>query len=427
MNFKTVAQLKTDIYRNISPAKPSDSKDPNGAILQAAEDMLNVVKPLELAKRVIVENALYDQVNQFNCPDDLDTNKIMQWYRLKDEENVDRFFNNMIQTTNRSFDYATKQGNINSNIFTIEYQSGKKFLRVSDFKGDTGTTIHSMDSITSNGTFITTGNLVNLTTDNLTYFAGNGSLRFDLNTSSNTGALETFGMTSVDITDYLNVGKIFTWLDLPNLNQIQTVTLELYSSATDYYSIEVNSPHDTNQFQLGSNMLGFALNRDSMNTVGTPNPKDINKIRFVFTTAGTMLMNSVRIDNVVARKGTVYGIQYIANQIFQNAVTGEKSWRPLNDSDLITLEYDTYQLLLSHCIYVFASELITDANARTKRGTDVNPYLSSLNQSIMQYKKRHKEEYIDETQRMYNFGVEYGYIYGRDHRFQHNSLNLSEQ
>ena len=58
MQFKTLAQLKIDIYRDISPAKPSDSKDLNGAIEQAAQDMLSIVKPLELAKRTTIENAL---------------------------------------------------------------------------------------------------------------------------------------------------------------------------------------------------------------------------------------------------------------------------------------------------------------------------------------------------------------------------------
>lgn len=364
MQFKTVAQLKTDIYRDISPAKPSDSKDPNGAIEQAAQDMLSIVKPLELSKRTVIENALYDQINQFNCPDDLDTNKIMQWYKLKDQKNVDRFFNGMTQTTNRAFDQLTHRPNPNANIFTIEYQSGKKFIKVSDFSNNTGDTIHDMNSITSNGTWIVGGNLVNLTTDNLTYFQGNGSLRFDLNNSGTVGTMETFGMTSVNLTDYLNVGKVFTWLDLPNLNQLQTVTLDMYSSPTDYYSITVNSPHDTNEFQLGTNMLGFSMNVDSMNTIGTPNPADINKIKFTFTTSGTLTMNSIRIDNVVARKGSVYGIQYISNQIFQDTTTGLMKSRPTLDSDLIALEYDTYQLLRAHCVEVFGNELVNDKATR---------------------------------------------------------------
>ena len=36
-----------------------------------------------------------------------------------------------------------------------------------------------------------------------------------------------------------------------------------------------------------------------MTTIGTPDPKNLNHIKFTFTTNGTLLMNNVRIDNVV--------------------------------------------------------------------------------------------------------------------------------
>jgi hypothetical protein len=249
--MKTVGQLKTDIFRNIAPAKPSDSKDINGAIQEAADRMLGFIKPKELSKRVIIENALYDQVNRYSCPDDLDTNKIMQWYKLDGNKSTDTWARPMMQVTNRSFDDSSRHHNQHNNIFTIEYQSSKKFIKVSDFHGNTGLTINEMNSITENGTWNTGGNVVNIATDNLTYVSGSGSIRFDINTSSSTGFIENFTMDSVDINDYLNVGKIFTWIDLPEINELQSVTLDLFSSPTDYYSITVISPHDTNQFQLG--------------------------------------------------------------------------------------------------------------------------------------------------------------------------------
>lgn len=424
---KTVGQLKNDIYRGISPAKPSDSKDPNGAIVQAVEEMLATLKPKELSKRVIIENALYDQENRYSCPEDLDTNKIMQWYRLKGNREVDGFFNPMTQVTNRAFDAAQNDcGDAVSaqNLFTIEYQSSKKFIKVSDFANNSGTTLNQMNSITDNGTWNVFGNLVNLATDNLTYVAGSGSIRFDLNTSSSTGGMISMGMKPVDLSSYLNVGKVFTWIDIPNLNQLQTVTLDMFTTPTDYYSITVNSPYDADQFQLGQNMLGFEMDSSTMNTIGTPDPKNINQIRFTFVTNGTLDMNSVRIDNVVARKGHVYGIQYISSQIFKDAVTGLMKWRPTDDSDIIILNYDTYQVLLSACVYVFAGELVNGSGTTIIRNKLVNPYQNAFTAAIVLYKKRHKEEYIDETQNLRAFGVPYGWwqnqVYRSGHRFDSN-------
>lgn len=401
--MKNVAQLKLDIFRNVAPAKPSDSKDIMGAIQDAADRMLSFIKPKELSKRVIIENALYDQVNQYTCPEDLDTNKIMQWYELKDNKTADRWGRMMTQTTNRTFDNATQHAHGHrNNIFTIEYQSGKKFLKASIKNDNVGLTLNNMDSVTSNGNWNVGGNVVDITTDNLTYVSGNGSVRFNVNTSSNTGYIDNFTMDSVDIEEYLNVGKVFTWIDLPELNELQSVTMNLYSSNSDYYSITVTSPHDTNQFQLGQNLLGFALDQDVMTTVGTPNPKDINHIRLTFVTNATVQMQSVRVDNIVARKGHVYGIQYITKNVFKDINTGETKSRPTQDSDVIMLEYDTYETLLSHCSYVVGRELLSDKN-------DIVILKKEMEDSIGIYKKRHKEEYIDETQAMRAFGVEYGY------------------
>jgi len=416
MSFKTVGQLKTDILRNISPAKTSDSSDENGAIVQGVEDMLSLIKPKELSRRVTVENALYDQVNQYNCPDDLDTNKIMQWYRLKGLKNTDEYFSPMTQVSNRNFDRWNKYRN-SDNLFTVEYQSSKKFIKVSqmhDNGNDTGLTIHDMNSLTSNGTWNVFGNVVDLATDNLTFITGSGSLRFDINTSSSTGGVETIGMESVNLTDFLNVGKVFTWISLPNLNQIQTITLELESAPGDSYSITVDSPHNTDSFQEGFNLLGFEMDRDTMNTNGTPNPADINKIRMTFVTNGTLVMNSIRLDNIVARKGKVYGFQYISNMLFKDALTGLMKFRPTLDSDLIITEYDTYDVLRAHCAVTFGDELISSSTDREKLE-------SQKMKAINIYKNRHKEEFIDETQVMRAFGVYYGRYNndGNGNRYNH--------
>jgi hypothetical protein len=434
MQIKTVGQLKTDIYRTISPAKPSDSKDENGAIVQATENMLGTIKPKELSRRVVIENALYDQVNQYTCPDDLDTNKIMQWYRLRNYSQIGSFYNPMKQVSNIQFDQSSMNCDA-QNVFAIEYQSSKKFLKVSDFttgggwgnnatnaggdnRNNTGLTIHEMNDLTSNGTWNVGGNLVNLVTDNLSYVTGRGSIRFDLNTSSNTGTMTSVGMTAVDLSEYLNVGKIFTWLYVPNLNQIVTITLNMYSSPTDYYSITVNSPHDTDTFQVELNLLGFEMDQSTMNTVGTPNPANINQIEFVFVVNNTLLMDSMRLDNIVARKGHVYGLQYISNQIFKDAVSGQMKWRPTADTDIIITEYDTYQVLLACCTMVFAMELLNGAGIAVIRNKIINPYLNMQNAAIMEYKKRHKEEYTEQTQNLRNFGCPWGW-YGMDSGWGH--------
>lgn len=431
-NIKTVGQLKLDLYRTISPSKPSDSKDFYGACVQAVETMLSTLKPKELSRRVIIENALYDQVSKYTCPPDLDTNKIMQWYRLKDYRQAGSFYNPLMQVSNIDFDKSTSQDCDPQNVFAIEYQSSKKFLRVSDLSSNntnngnnTGFTLHEMNDLISDGTWNVGGSLQNLTVDSLNYVTGNGSIRFDINTSSNTGSMISVGMTPVDISEFLNIGKIFTWLYVSELAQLQTVTLNLYTDSTNYYSITVNAPHDTDTFQLEWNLLGFELDPSTMSTFGTPNPANITQMEFIFVTNATVVMNSMRLDNVVARKGKVYGLQYISNQVFQDAISGQMKWRPTLDTDIIILEYDTYQVLLACATAVLATELVNGAGISVIRNKIVNPYSNNQNAAILEYKKRHKEEYTEQIQTMRKFGVPFGwYGFGNNGNHGHNQGDL---
>lgn len=402
MSF-TVSQLVTDASRRISPANPVDSRDILGAVGDAARRLLSVITPKDLSRRVIIENALYDQVYRFNCPEDLDQKNVMQWHRIDKVHNTDTFYHEMRQTTNRRFDQHRTN---DRNLFTVEWQSGVKFLKVSNMSGGLpGATIHKMESITQDGTWNVFGNTVNLTTDNLTYVAGNGSLRMDINTSSNTGGIENFTLTPVDISEYFTVGKVFTWVYIPNVNQLQTITLDLFSAAGDYYSITVNSPHDTNQFQLGWNLVGFPLDTRFMTTVGTPNPADINHVKITFVTNGTLLMESVRLDNIVLRKGAVYEIQYVSDYMFHDAQT--QIWKsiPTDPSDIIHVDHEVYNVLVSHLAVVLGQELFTGKTATT----DLNALKDMLKGDIKEYKKNNKAEFIEEQQEFYKFGVPFGY------------------
>src|ERR1700733_6075108 len=181
----TVSSALAAINRKVSPGNIGQSKDIYGVLSEASRNLLSNIKPKELSKRVTIENALYDQVNRFKCPDDLDMKAVMQWFRLKGNRSTDTFYWPMQQATNRRFD---EHRVADRNLFTIEWDQGVKFIKISDvgnFIGSTnsdndsfGLTIAQMNTLTEDGTWNTFGNVTNLIADNLTYVAGFGSLRF---------------------------------------------------------------------------------------------------------------------------------------------------------------------------------------------------------------------------------------------------------
>jgi hypothetical protein len=398
----TVQQLATDVKRRVSPANPAESADFFGAVSDAGRTMLANISPKELSRRVEIENALYDQVHRFKCPEDLDKKNVMQWYELDGMKSADRPYQQMMKTGNRVFDQRDHK---QRKHFTVEWESGVKFLKVDDFSGDVGLTIHKMNSISENGTWNVFGNAVDLRTDPLNYVSGTGSLQFDLNSSSNTGGIENFTLEPVDISEYFTIGKVFTWVYVPNLNELQRVRLQLISSPGNYYEIEVMSPHDTNQFQLGWNLLGFPFDNNFMQTNGSPNPSNINHIKIEFEVNGQLLMNEVRVDNIVLRKGAAYGVQYLSEYLFEDPQTGLWVERPTDAQFRIHVEQGTYQVLLGETAKVLAYELFTGNRAQQ----DMEKIMRQLEQDYFMYRKKNKTEFIDEQQSYYNFGVEYGF------------------
>lgn len=410
-----ITSTLTSLNRKVAPGNTNQSRDIYGVLAEGARNLLSSVKPKELSKRIVIENALYDQVDRYKCPADLDQKNIMQIYKLDGIRNIDTFYHPVMQTTNRRYDQH-RVGD--RNLVTIEWDKGMKFIKMPNLdrrntgiqNDNGGLTIHTMDSLNTNGTWNTFGNVTNLITDNLTFIAGHGSLRFDINDSSNTGGIENFTLEPFDLSEFMIVGKIFTWLNLPNVNQIQTVQFEMYSSPGNGYSITVTKPHDADEFQLDWNLLGFIMDPATMVTIGTPDPKALNHIKITFTTNGTLVMNGVRMDNIVARKGKVYGIQYISKYMF---MTTDGLWieYPTTGSDQVMLDFEAYQLYLLHCATILGEEIFTETTVGKKGqiGGRLGALQSELMVSTREYKKNYKEEFIDEQQDMYRWGVNFGY------------------
>ncbi len=104
MSTNNISSVLTSLNRKVSPGNINQSKDIYGVLAEGARNLLAAIKPKELSKRVIIENALYDQVFRFHCPDDLDQKNVMQVYRLDGNKNMDTFYHTFMQTTNRRFD-----------------------------------------------------------------------------------------------------------------------------------------------------------------------------------------------------------------------------------------------------------------------------------------------------------------------------------
>jgi hypothetical protein len=397
-----VNNLITDLDNLSFVGGTSRSRDIYSVIQRGVYSMLSKIKPKELSVIESIESATYDNVTRYTAPHNLNRKYILQISELSRGSNVDTFHHNLNLVSNRRFGQLR---GCDKNNFTIEYDKGVKYLRTSDIGQTThGETIHTMNTLTENGTWNIGGNMVNLTEDNLTFVSGNGSLRLDINNSTDTGYLENYTLKEFSIEGSLNKGSIFTWIYLPNYNQIQNIKLTLYSSLSDYYEMTVNSPHNTSAFVSGWNLVKFDINK--ANVFGFENP-NINKIRIDIKSDGISDIKDVRIDNIVLRNGTVFMVQYLSDAIFIETQTRLMIPKPKNTTDEIMLEYDTYMCLLYEC----ALQLIHDIYGPSETAEPLTVIKGLMREQYENYKSNNKDEFILEQQDMYSFNTGFDYEY----------------
>lgn len=342
MRFYTIDDLNQDVASKLGNGSPAQVQSFYGRVDEGRRKMLKQVEPPELVRKAYLEEALYDQVNKYAVPEDLEYTSVINIRKLSGYRNVDRLSRPLEQVFRRRFD----QKRLGSrNVFSINYTNGVKTMSIFRPKGlkqCTHKVISKADSLTECGTWNVGGNVVNLTLDKLKHITGHAALKFDINASSTSGFIECLLTNPSDIYDFYDTGAVFAWLDIPAFKFLTSVKLTLESAPGQYYEMTVNAPHDGNVFANNWNLLKYQFN--SMNAVNAPNPRAITKFRFDFTTTG--IMNGCHLDNIIARKGEVYEADYQSAYIILDANSGAWKKRATSPTDIIVAEEDTYQILM---------------------------------------------------------------------------------
>lgn len=410
-NFYTVGDLRQDMDSNLHAGGTAGLQDFYKTVDKGRRAVIGKVRPEELIRKAYIEQAFYPKVDRYAVPEDMKYDDIIDMNLLSGYRNVDTMVSPIESVYRRRF--SQKRGG-SRNVINIGYENGVKYAQI--FRPNPGNRmggnlnrpnchfqiITNCDSLSTNGTWNVGGNVVNLRVDQLNHVIGEASLSFDINNSSNTGFLENFTLTSINLLDFLNRGATFAWLDIPIPKRLLSVKLTLGSNAgnltTDLFTATVNQPHDNNAFTTGWNLLKYMMN--NLTVIGTPNPEAIIYIRFDFTTTGTSIPNC-HLDNVVTRLGSVYEMTYNSAYMFIDAFSG--AWKKISTatSDIIVAEEDTYQLLLKESTLAAQQELYGSGIAAQ---SDVDDIASDLIGLYITFKKEHKSEAILQQDDEYIFG-----------------------
>lgn len=394
----SIFDLRSDIKRKLSTSNPSASLDFYAAIDEARRNVIARIAPPEMIRENYLEQAIFDRVDAYAVPEDMNYDDMVMLKKLSSYRNVDTLDHPFELIYRKRFGQKRRGS---KNVMNVSYTNGLKTASIYHPRGQKQNQqklVHNCDSLFLNGTWNVGGNLVNLTEDHLNYVEGKGSLLFDFDNSGTYGFIENFTLQTVDLLDYLQIGAIFASFSVSLPKEVLAMTMKFYSSPTDYFEYSVAHPHDSNEFKEGWNIMKFLF--DTKYQTGTPNPKEINHIRFEFTTTGKQI-NDCRLDSIFARKGEVYEATYFSSYCIIDGKTGAWKHRATDGTDKLPFEDDSYQVYMLECALVLQKELYLNNYAAQ---SDVERVTQDLEKAYTNYQMRHKSEVIEEYDTMYVMG-----------------------
>lgn len=350
----------------------------NGVFNRAARQLMLDVDPQETKRTLEFVNPIYNSVFDYPIAADVKGNKIIDIF-----PQVQRIPRDVwTQDYNQAFDVAKQNIYALANQFTMNFNTGLKTLRVNAPFLNAPVIINQIEAAGSNGTWAVGGTASALAVNNTNYVQGAGSLQF--NVTSGAGYLENSTMSAVDLSAVLNQSSLFVWVYIPTGTTLTSVNLRFGSSASNYWTETVTQNQQSVAFVNGWNLCQFVWSTAS--SVGSPNAASISYARVTLNVTGAMtgcLLNGL--DSVL---GTILSYEYYSKYLFRDSLTGAFQETVTDDSNLINLDTESYNLFFNLMAYM----AVQQQQGLDAQFYDGNFFLQAYQDGLQKYKAMYKSE-----------------------------------
>ena len=351
----TVNQVFQSALRPFSGTSSNSFVNPNGIVSDAVRQVAAEVDIIESKRTAPLLPALYTGDNLYLRPDDADT--ILDIYPPSGRNINEQADFSRTDPMSISTDISLENTN-----FLTEYRSGVALLRVQPgYFNDTPIVLNHCDSLTENGTIVASSDANNLALNTVFYLNGTASLDFNITAGNGNALITVTGMDAVDISTITRDGAFTVGIFVPAelVGKITNLTIQVGSSASDYYEMTATTNAYGGAFIHGFNIVRFK--RRSATTTGTVTESSITYLRIsiAHTLADTEVATGVKLDTFMASKGVGYTISYYSKYHFMDAVTGALIEEPNSPSlaDKVVVEKDTFGLIVAECKKIMDMEL----------------------------------------------------------------------
>ncbi len=377
----SVQDAKNDLAAILHGTTNNQIQNIDGLFNRAARDVLLDVDPQETVRQVEFVAPIFNSVFDYPIAADVKGNKIIDIYPQVQRLPQDIW----TQAYNQAFDVAKQNIFSFANMFTVNFNSSLKTLRVNAPLLNPPVIINQIESITENGTWAVGGTASNLAVNNTNWAQGAASLQFDATTGA--AYIENSTMTAIDLSAVENQSSLFNWAYVPTGANLTSVNLRFGSSASDYWTLTVTATQQATAFVNGWNLEQYPW--ASMTAVGSPDSSAITYARITLNlTANATACKVNGLDSIL---GTILSYEYYSSYMFRNAITGAFQEKVLDDSDLINLATESYDLLL----YKIA-ELATQQQQGLDSTFFDGPFFSNKYQAAL---ARYKQQYKSQLQK----------------------------
>lgn len=342
----TILDLKNDLTGVMHGNRLNQVFNLNGVINRAARQLLLDVDPQETKRVLEFVNPVFNSVCDYPIAADVKGNRIIdvrpQVRRLPSDI--------WSQAYNQAFDVAKQNIFSATNMFTMNFDTGVKTIRLNAPYLNAPNVINQAEAVSTNGTWSAGGTASNLSVNNTNFVQGAGSLQFDVATG--TGWIENSTMSAVSLSSVLNQSSLFVNAYFQTGSTMTSVTLRWGSDSSNYYTSTVTQNQQGTAFVNGWNLGQFIWKNAT--TVGSPNPAAIDYVRVSFTTSGNQ--TGMLVNGVSSILGSVLEYEYYSKYMFRNSVTGAFQETVLTDSDLINLDTESYNLLFNLTVFLVTQQ-----------------------------------------------------------------------
>lgn len=385
----SVLNLKQDLTGVIHGTTLNKVQNLNGIIDRSARQLLEDVDPVETQRITQFATPVFENVYTYYLAPDVKGNKIVDI-----RPQVNRWLNQIYnQDYSQQFDLSKTQSLANQ--FYIQWNSSIRTILLNSPLLNTGVVVNYASSVdTENGTWTAGADAVDLETDGVNWIAGGGSLKFNLTGDTGEGYLENSTMQSVNLQDFLNQSYWFLYTYLPSAPlDFTSVRVRFGSSADDYYSMDTPVTQANTDFQVGWNLLSFPW--ENLNETGSPDPSNITYLRITWT-YDSIPKTGVRVNDISCLTGQIMEYVYYSKYMFRDADTGVFQETVTDDSNLINLDTDSYNLLFDKVAY-YVSQQLQGGNAVY----DATYWLNEYNSALERYQALYKSEVQKPAQSYY--------------------------